>query len=178
MTWVAIIFSAIISIVLLYEINSITGKKISKQKEYISPLNTINDINTTDYYEFDMSARIAIKNNNGLGETFKLQNDLKRKMVYLIQKDKTNILVFVYKGIYTDGETIYTVYTPVFFKEVRYGKAYSVSGSFIVDDVKGNDIYFNLEHSEFTVGYNSLEELYEDAIKPYDGEYKISQKKQ
>lgn len=145
----------------------------SKYKNYIS---TVEDIPDGDYYTIDALSRIAIKENLKNNVDFQLKDDLKRQTIYLLNKreGEGNILVSVYKGIYSNNEITYTVYTPVLFKNVKFDIINSVTGFLGAAEVKGDNIYFNLEHSEYTLGYNTLEELYNGIVKPLENNYKVS----
>lgn len=102
--------------------------------------------------------------------------NINRKKSYFLNKidGDGNILVCIYEGIYSNGETGYTVYTPVFYKNIRFDVNNSVTGFLGKAEVNGEKFYFNLEHSEFTIGYNELEDLYNNVIKHLESDYKLA----
>lgn len=145
----------------------------SKFQDFVT---NIQDIPDADYYTIDASSRVAIKKYLESNVDFKLKDGLNRKKVYLLNKNDGdgNILICIYEGIYSDGENNYTIYTPVLYKNVRFGVGDSVTGFLGKADVTGDKFYFNLEHSEFTIGYNDMNDLYSNVIEPLESNYKIS----
>ena len=87
-----------------------------------------------------------------------------------------NYLIPIYKGIYSNGETTYTIFTPVVYENVKFDYWGNITSSLGTASIDCPTVYFNLEHSEYSVGYEDLNALYDDVIKQYESDYEISEK--
>ena len=96
--------------------------------------------------------------------------------MYLKFLDNGNYLIPVYKGVYTDNETTYTIFTPVIYENVKFDYWGNITSNLGTGKVECPTVYFNLEHSEYSVGYENINDLYNATIKQYEEDYEISEK--
>lgn len=170
-----IIFLVIFGFIIfgIYTGISSTNEKKSIENTYLS---NVNDIENEDYVFLDTQSTIKIKQENSLMVDFKQKGALKREKVYVISNDKGNYLIPIYKGVYSDGETTYTIFTPVIYENVKFDYWGNITSSLGTGLVDCHTVYFNLEHSEYSVGYENINDLYNDTIKQYENNYEISVK--
>ena len=71
------------------------------------------------------------------------------------------------------GKNDYKVYIPIKFEHIR--KSGFIS-NFKNPQLEAPEYYFNPEQTSYTYGYDSMENLYNDVIKPLESDYKISEK--
>ena len=135
------------------------------------------DLTNNDLELLDMKSKIAIMKNNDNTVDFSLKGSPKREKIYILTKDEENILIPVYKATYQnffEKEFKYTVYIPVIYENVR-SKSNSIIYSLDDGIIDAPEYYFNLEHSDYTYGYQNLEDL-NNAILSDFKEYSIAEK--
>ena len=170
-----IIFLVIFGFVIfgIYTGISSTNKSKARENTYLTD---VNDIENEDYVFLDTQATIKIRQENSLMVDFKQKGSLKREKIYVISNEKGNYLIPIYKGIYSNGETTYTIFTPVVYENVKFDYWGNITSSLGTASIDCPTVYFNLEHSEYSVGYEDLNALYDDVIKQYESDYEISEK--
>ncbi|MBR6949520.1 MAG: hypothetical protein IKH54_04970 [Bacilli bacterium] len=170
-----IIFLVIFGFVIfgIYTGISSTNKSKARENTYLTD---VNDIENEDYVFLDTQATIKIRQENSLMVDFKQKGSLKREKIYVISNDNGNYLIPVYKGVYTDNETTYTIFTPVIYENVKFDYWGNITSNLGTGKVECPTVYFNLEHSEYSVGYENINDLYNATIKQYEEDYEISEK--
>lgn len=170
-----IIFLVIFGFVIfgIYTGISSTNKSKARENTYLTD---VNDIENEDYVFLDTQATIKIRQENSLMVDFKQKGDFKREKIYVISNDNGNYLIPVYKGVYTDNETTYTIFTPVIYENVKFDYWGNITSNLGTGKVECPTVYFNLEHSEYSVGYENINDLYNATIKQYEEDYEISEK--
>lgn len=170
-----IIFLVIFGFVIfgIYTGISSTNKSKARENTYLTD---VNDIENEDYVFLDTKSTIKIRQENSLMVDFKQKGDFKREKIYVISNDNGNYLIPVYKGVYTDNETTYTIFTPVIYENVKFDYWGNITSNLGTGKVECPTVYFNLEHSEYSVGYENINDLYNATIKQYEEDYEISEK--
>ena len=137
-----------------------------------------NDLSNSDYNTIDINSSIAI-NRATMGNTngFVNKGSFKREKLYIISKKKRNYIIPVYKATYSyysNSDIKYDVYMAVIYKNVR-SKNNSIA--YTLDDPEVVDTIYNFNEGGYTYGYDSIESLYNDIIKYYEGKnFKIVEK--
>lgn len=170
-----IIFLVIFGFVIFGIYTGISSANKSKAREN-TYLTDVNDIENEDYVFLDTQATIKIRQENSLMVDFKQKGSLKREKIYVISNDNGNYLIPVYKAVYTDNETTYTIFTPVIYENVKFDYWGNITSNLGTGKVECPTVYFNLEHSEYSVGYENINDLYNATIKQYEEDYEISEK--
>ena len=140
----------------------------------VTYLSSINDISNFDYTFIDTNSSIAISREDTSTFYFHL-NSSKRVVLYLLSNDEGNRLIPIYKNVYTNGTITYELYIPVIYENIKvdHGSiAHDVSNA----RVEAPKYYLNLEKTEYVVGYENLNSLYDSLIKQYEKEYTITKK--
>lgn len=139
-----------------------------------SYLSSISDISNFDYSFIDTHSTIAMSKEDT--DTFYFhENSSKRVMIYLLYKEDGNMLIPIYKNVYTNGTMSYELYVPVIYENIK------VDHGSIAHDIGNSNIiapkyYLNLEKTEYTIGYESIDSLYDSVIRSYEKDYKITKK--
>ena len=170
-----VIFLLVFGLIIFGVYTGITSTTNNSKKEN-SYLTDVNDIENEDYVFLDTQSTIKIRQEISTMVDFKSKGALKREKIYVISNDKGNYLIPVYKGVYTDGETTYTIFTPVIYENVKLDYWGNITSSLGTGKIDCPTVYFNLEHSEYSVGYENINDLYNDQIKQYEDNYDISEK--
>ncbi len=139
----------------------------------------ISELNNEAYGDFDRNAyEVIYKNDDNLDE-FYLDMKVKREKVYIAYKEKENKVITVYKAIYKkrlDNENRYTIYVPIVYENIKNDTFYSVVFQLDNGKVDAPEYYLNLEHSEYTYGYQDMGTLEKELIEPLKKDYKVSEK--
>ena len=113
-------------------------------------------------------------------DEYSLEMQVKREKLYVAynKKDKKNAIVAVYKATYKklfNADSV-TILVPIIYNNVEKSDV-GTDLAFAESYVKGPEYYFNMEHSEYALGYKDLETLEKDIIDSLkkDG-YKITKK--
>lgn len=138
-------------------------------------LNKIEDITNFDYSFIDTTSKIAISREAKSTFYFNKIGDSKRVNIYLLHNDNGNILIPIYKDTYTNRETTHILYIPVLFENVRITNG-SIAHDIGNAQISAPQYFFNNEQTEYAVGYQDLDTLYNDFIKKYETDYKIEKK--
>lgn len=169
---VAIAISVIsFSIFHSHEDNSSILENTNDSNTYLS---SISDISNFDYGFIDTNSSIAINSEDT--KTFYFhETSSKRVRLYLLTRDGGNMLVPIYKNVYTNGSISYELYIPVIYEnlKVNHGSIAHDVGNARVEAPK---YYFNLEKTEYAVGYDDIDKLYDELLKKYEKEYTVTQK--
>lgn len=137
-------------------------------------LNNINDISNFDYGFIDTNSAIAI-NREDINTLYFHENSSKRIVIYLLNNNNGNMLIPVYKNVYTNGTMSYELYVPVIYENVRVEHG-SIAHDIGNAKVLAPKYYFNLEHSEYAIGFESIDNLYDEVLKKYENVYTITKK--
>lgn len=138
-------------------------------------LQSLNDISNFDYEFIDTNSKIAIGSETNSNFYFHKVGNSKRICIYLLHNDNGNMLIPIYKDIYSDGEITYTLYIPVIYENIKVEHG-SIAHDIANAKVSAPQYFFNLEHTEYSVGYQDIDKLYDDLIKQYEKEYTITKK--
>ena len=190
-TSVTIIVSIITFIIIgtvIFLIGSAIHKSVSSQVNGGEIFKSVDQLNSEDYGALNQNAYEVIFKDGSRLDDYYLDMNVNRKKIYLAykkgnKKEKdTNVVVVVYSARYKKllhGENVYDILVPILYENLKddtYGGNQLV---FQLDDgyVKAPEYYFNMEHSEYALGYKDFETLEKDIIDPLkkDG-YKITKK--
>ena len=144
------------------------------------PLNDLNVITNRNYKFIDNASEEAILKITFGDQEYQLIGSKERVKEYLLEGKKDSIYIPVYKVTYANWPSLenkYTIYIPVKYENViqnREGLDVLELGDGIID---AEEYYFNMEHSSYSKGYPTINDLYKKYIYPYkDDDYKISHK--
>ena len=156
--------------------NSIIDKK--SNTKYIT---SINELENDDYENIDFDSQTEIIN-HGEGvsnseHSYTRDGDPKREKIYVAYKKDGNVIIAIYKAIYKDffhQENSYTVYVPIIYENIKKDEF----GSYEWENpqVKAPEYYFDSEHKSYTYGYKSIDDAYNEVVKPLEKDYKITKK--
>lgn len=135
-------------------------------------LYNLDQFDNSDYSFMDADASITIAREDNDTFDFKQKGSIKREKVYLLSKKDSNKVIPIYKSVYSDGETTYTLYIPVIYENIKSGFIKDINNG----KVSAPTCYFNMDHSEYAVGYQDLNTLYDEVIKPLENDYNITEK--
>ena len=134
-------------------------------------------LHRSDYSTIDIQSNILISNETrGTTGTYSAKGDYKRKRLYIIYNDKSNLIVAIYKATYVnlfDSNDKHTVYIPITYKNVKT-KNNSISYSLDEGEISASEYYFN--DNNYTYGFDDLSTLCIELVKKYENDYKIVKK--
>ncbi len=136
---------------------------------------TVNDLSSSDYSTLDIQSKILITTKVN-GNTGFYSSSLKREKVYVVFNKKSNYIIHVYKSIYTNitnTDDKHTLYIPIIYKNVK-SKNNSIAFSLGEGEISAPE--YSLNGSNYVYGYTDLNTLYNEVIKQYEKDYKISEK--
>ena len=150
---------------------------IENQKEKL--ISSVDDLSNSDFDTIDSHATSEI-NHSGEGvnnsyHSYSISGNIKREKLYVVYKDEQNYIIPVYKATYRDffhQENQYTVYIPIVFENIKTNIIFSIGNP----KLSAPEFYFNDEHTSYTYGYSSIDDVYNNLIKQYENEYKITEK--
>ncbi|MBQ6323334.1 MAG: hypothetical protein IJI22_00700 [Bacilli bacterium] len=128
------------------------------------------------YSDAKMEISHTAKGVNNAQHSYMLDGDLEKEKIYVAYKDGNNYLIIVLKGIYKDffhQESQYTLYMPIVYSDVDKE---SLSFDLANGKLQAPEYHFGDDGSSYYYGYGSLEEVYDNVVKPYADEYEISEK--
>ena len=142
-------------------------------------IKNVSELSNANYGDLDNKAYWVInKNDDGIHD-YHLNLNVKRQKVYVgyNKKNKKNIIISVYKATYEkmlDKENIYTIYVPIVYENIY--KNNSIIFQLDNGKVEAPEYYFNLEHSEYSYGYQSIDDVDEKFINDLEKDYEITKK--
>lgn len=155
-------------------------KKQESSKKEEKLLTNVSELSNSDFDSIDNHAKTEI-NHSGEGvndshHSYSINGKIKREKLYIAYKEGHNYVIPVYKANYYDffhQENQYTVYIPILFENIEKSVTFSLGNP----KLSAPEYYFNNDHSSYTYGYGSLEDAYQEVIKPLENDgYKISEK--
>ena len=169
----ASIFIIAIALIIFFNVfnNESSGSSNKSVFEKDTLLKSIDDIENFDYSFIDTTSTIGISREDKTLFDYHMKGTAKRETIYLLFNDKANKLIPVYKTIYTNGENTYTLYVPVIYNNIHKGNVPHDIGN---PNISAPIYYFNMDHSEYAVGYDNLDKLYEEVVKPLENEFTLS----
>ena len=185
---IVFIISFIIIGSVIFLIGSAIHKSVSNQRNGGEIFKSVDQLNSEDYGALNQKAYEIIYKDGSRLDDYYLDMNVNRKKIYLAykkgnKKEKdTNIMVAVYSARYKKrlrGENIYDVLVPIVYEDLKNDNVGGLQLAFQLDDgyVKAPEYYFNMEHSEYALGYKDLDTIEKEIIEPLkkDG-FKISKK--
>ena len=139
-------------------------------------VDSVNDLSSSDYSTLDIQSNILISSNTRSNTGMYACNSYKREKLYLVSNKKSNYIISVYKAIYTNvmnSDEKHTLYIPIVYKNVK-SKNSSIAFSLKEGEISAPEYSFNGTNSSY--GYTDLDTLYNEVIKQYESDYKISEK--
>ena len=140
----------------------------------------VEELSSYSLSAIDSKAPWNIENADVDLDEYSLDMQVKREKLYVAynKKDKKNAIVAVYKATYKklfNADSV-TILVPIIYNNVEKNDV-GTDLAFAECYVKGPEYYFNMEHSEYALGYKELDTLEKDIIEPLkkDG-YKITKK--
>ena len=142
-------------------------------------IKNVDELSNSNYGDLDNKAYWTIyKNDDGIHD-YHLNLTVKREAIYVgyHKKNKKNIIISVYQATYEkklDKENIYKIYVPIVYEDIYKNNniVFQLDNGY----VKAPEYYFNLEHSEYSYGYQSLKDVEEQLIKTFEKDYDITKK--
>ena len=161
----------------IYKASNYNGSYQESNSKYYS---SVDELSNNDYSSMDTNASIYIDQvGNGVSDTnhsYMSDGNPKREKVYVAANEKSNKIVSIYKVKYKDffhQENSYIVYVPLVYENIKNSKSVT---NFRNPQVEAPEYYFDSEKKSYTYGYKTLEDAYNDLIKPLKDDYKISEK--
>lgn len=172
------IITGIIFLVVFIGVGFLIFRGVSSMNRKVFIQNA-SEITNEQYGDLDHKAYWAIsKNDDGIHE-YHLNLTVKRMALYVgyNKEKKKNVIIPVYKATYEkplDYENIYSIYVPIAYENIYNNSSFV----FQLDNGKidAPEYYFNMEHSEYSYGYQTLEDLEKDYIEKLKKDYKITKK--
>lgn len=128
------------------------------------------------YSDAKMEISHSAKGVNNSQHSYMLDGNLDKEKIYVAYKEGNNFLIVVFKGIYKDffhQESQYTLYMPIVYSDVDKE---NISFDLANGKLQAPEYYFGDDGSSYYYGYSSLQEVYDNVVKPYETEYEISEK--
>ena len=186
---ISIITFIIIGIVIFF-IGSAIHKAVTNQVNGGSIYKSVEQFKSGSFSDFDMKAYEIIYNSDNSLDDFHLDMNVNRKNIYLAYKEgnkkkkikNKNVVIAIYKAKYKkmlSNDNMYELYVPIVFENLKDSTFGGDPLVFQLGDgyVKAPEYYFNLEHSEYALGYQDMETLLKEIIEPLKKEnYKITKK--
>ena len=142
-------------------------------------LEDISELSNKDFDSIDNKATIEINRTgegvNDANQSYSVNGKIIREVLYIAYKEGSNYVIPIYKANYRDffhQNNQYTVYIPIVFENIEKDVLFSLGNA----RLSAPEFYFNADKSSYTYGYASLDDAYNDLIKPLEVEYKISSK--
>ena len=140
----------------------------------------VSDFSKSNLESFDKESYWIIHNNDDGLVDYHLDMKIKREKMYVAynKKEDSNIVVAIYKVKYArllDNENEYNLYVPIVFENLEMVDS-PIELQLRNGYVKAPEYYFNMEHSEYTYGYQDMETVEKEVIKPLKKNYKIDSK--
>ena len=177
-----IVFAVIFTIVFagIFMIGSNMMHSNYNDDEWEDVFTKVSDFSNSNLESFDTESYWIIYNNDKGLVDYHLDMKIKREKMYVAynKKKDSNIVVVVYKTKYAkllDKENIYNLYVPIIFENLAMVDS-PIELQLKNGYVKAPEYYFNLEHSEYSYGYQDMETLEKEVIEPLKKEYKIDSK--
>ena len=156
----------------------IVDKEKEKEEEE-KLLTSVDDLNNSDFDSIDNHATTEINRTgegvNNADHSYSTDGKITREKLYIAYKEGSNYVVPIYKVTYRDffhQEDRHTVFVPILFENIEKNVIFSIGNA----QMKAPKYCFNSDCSSYTSGYVSLEEAYNEVVKPYEEEYTISEK--
>lgn len=134
------------------------------------------ELSNKDYQDIDFDAAMKIDDGEGV-DTYTIDGTKKREKVYVAFKENSSIIVAAYKVNYYNvfqKDQRFTVYVPIYYENIDKNE---FGDKFSNPQVKAPEFYFNSDKTSYTYGYASLDDLYNDLLKPLESkDYKITDK--
>ena len=161
--------------------DKVNSFEINDKDDGNSLYSSVDELTNSDFESIDNDSIFAIKSTaegvNDAYHSYSKDGDAKRQKVYVAYKEGTNSIIAIYQVTFKDffhQENRYTVYVPIVYENISKEK---FGDKFENPQVKAPEYYFNDDHSSFSYGYSSMEEAYQNVVKPLeDQEYKITEK--
>lgn len=137
----------------------------------------VSQLKNSDYNTIDLYSNILIRKSHGGLSDFSLKGAPVREKVYLLTKGKKNKLIVVYRLTYENivDKVTCTIFTAVEYKDVTR-RHDSIAFGLDNGEIIAKEYYFNMDHSEYTYGYQESEVLYKELIEPLKDKYEIEEK--
>lgn len=167
----------IIIVVIAFNIIKVIGNSGSVFNENEALITTSNELSSSDYSTLDLESKVLIsKENIGITGNYTNNGSIKREKLYIISKNNSNFVIPIYKVVYKNimnSDDTHTIYIPIKYKNVKKKNSFI---SFSLTDGEIVDTEYHFNDSDYSYGYNNLDVLYEEVIKPYEKTYKIVEK--
>ena len=150
-----------------------------EDKEEEKLLTDVSELSNSDFDMIDNHATVEINHSgegvNDASHSYSIDGKITREKLYIAYKKGSNFVIPIYKATYRDffhQEDRSTVYVPIVFENIEKDIVFSIGNPKLSAPV----YYLSSDQSSFTYGYASLEEAYNEVIKPYEEEYTITEK--
>ena len=160
------------------------SSSIFSQSEEVSSdeklLKDVSELTNDSLEDLDFDARSVVSQSViGRRDTtysYQQSGDERLEKIYVAYKKDSNYIVSIYKLVYHNffnQSDQQTVYVPAVFENVPV----RLSAALAYGKNPAPEYYFNEEHSSYIYAYKSLEDAYNDIIKPLEEKgYKITEK--
>lgn len=142
-------------------------------------LTDVNQLSNRDFDSIDNKATVSINRRgegiNNADHSYSVNGNITREVLYVASKDDANFVIPIYKATYYDffnQEDQYTVFIPIVFENIEKNVLFSLGNA----KLSAPEFYFNDDKTSFTYGYVSIEEAYDNVIRPLENDYKITSK--
>ena len=136
----------------------------------------VSELTNSDYEDIDFDANLEISNGEGKNY-YSIDGDKKREKVYVAFKEGSDYIIAIYRVNYykfPNKEIRSTVYVPMVYENINKNQFID---KFANHKIKATEYYFDAEQISYTYGYGSIEEVYNNVVKPLaDDGYVITEK--
>lgn len=142
-------------------------------------LSDVNQLSNGDFDSIDNKATVTINHRgegiNNADHSYSINGNITREVLYIASREDANFVIPIYKATYYDffhQEDQYTVYIPVVFENIEKDVLFSLGNA----KLSAPEFYFNADKTSFTYGYGSLDDAYNNIVKPLENDYTITSK--
>lgn len=175
-----IIFVLAFIVIVIIAINIFKGFHDSNSifNRNASLITEASELKNSDFSNLDLNSKVTFsKETIGTSTQFTNNGKLKREKVYVISNKKRNIVIPIYVTVYENffnKDEKYTLYVPFIYKNVKT-RNNSISYSLDDGELSAPEYHF-ANSSDYSYGYDMFETLYNEIIKPFEKDYKITEK--
>ncbi len=155
-------------------------KSNEKEDEGDGLYSDTSELTNTDFESMDNDSIFSIPSRaegvNDAYHSYSKDGKAKRQKVYVAYKSGSNFIIAMYQVTFKDffhQENRFTFYVPIVYENVK-------KNGFVKFDNPQNkapEYYFNDDHSSYSYGYGSMDDAYNNVVKPLiDQGYSITEK--
>lgn len=174
-TIIPIIVILIFVIVFIYMIfsqikgNGLIDDRFAKDSSELS-----NEVITSIEIESNIIIPKKAEGENNSNHSYVMTGKPIKEKMYIAYKKDSNQVITIYKVNYHDlanQGNIHTIYVPIICKNIKANSDFSLAAG----QLSAPEYYLNDEKTIYVYGYSSIEEAYNNTVKPLKNKYKITE---